>query len=51
MQRLDKHTSITIEELLVNCVFCGSVPRLYNEDLRQLREELRESLETAVEDD
>jgi hypothetical protein len=28
----------------------GSAPRLYNEDLRQLRE-LRESLETAVEDD
>jgi hypothetical protein len=29
----------------------GAVPRLYNEDVRQLREELRESLETAVEDD
>jgi hypothetical protein len=29
----------------------GSTPRLYNEDLRQLREELRESLEMAVEDD
>jgi hypothetical protein len=29
----------------------GSAPRLYNEDLRQLRGELRESLETAVEDD
>jgi hypothetical protein len=27
----------------------GSAQRLYNEDLRQLRE-LRESLETAVED-
>jgi hypothetical protein len=29
----------------------GSAPRLYNEDLRQLRQQLRESLETAVEDD
>jgi hypothetical protein len=29
----------------------GSTPRLYNEDLRQLRGELRESLEMAVEDD
>jgi hypothetical protein len=45
MQRRDKHTSITVEELLRNA------PRLYNEELSQLREELRESLETAVEDD
>jgi hypothetical protein len=29
----------------------GAVPRLYNEDLRQLRRELRESLETTVEGD
>jgi hypothetical protein len=29
----------------------GSVPSLYNEDLRQLRIELRESLETTAEDD
>jgi hypothetical protein len=29
----------------------GAKPRLYNEDLRQLKEELRESHETAVEDD
>jgi hypothetical protein len=29
----------------------GSAPRLYNKDLRQLRIELRESLEMAVEDD
>jgi hypothetical protein len=28
----------------------GPASRLYNEDLRQLRGELRESLETAVED-
>jgi hypothetical protein len=28
-----------------------SVPRIYKEDLRQLREELRESLETVVEND
>jgi hypothetical protein len=29
----------------------GAVPRLYNYDFRQLRKELRESLEMAVEDD
>jgi hypothetical protein len=29
----------------------GTAPRLYNEDLRLLKEELRESLETAVERD
>jgi hypothetical protein len=29
----------------------GADPRLYNEDLRQLRGELRESLETADGDD
>jgi hypothetical protein len=29
----------------------GSAPRLYNEDLRQLRGELRQSLEATVEDD
>jgi hypothetical protein len=29
----------------------GAAPRLYNEDLRQLRGELRESLEAAVKDD
>jgi hypothetical protein len=28
-----------------------AAPRLYNEDLRQLRREMRESLETAVEGD
>jgi hypothetical protein len=34
-------------------VFSVDPPRVYNynEDLRQLREEFRESLETAVEDD
>jgi hypothetical protein len=29
----------------------GATPRLYNEDLWQLKEELRESLEMAVNDD
>jgi hypothetical protein len=29
----------------------GADPRLYNEDFRQMRGELRVSLETAVEDD
>jgi hypothetical protein len=29
----------------------GSAPRLYNEDPRRAESELRESLETAVEDD
>jgi hypothetical protein len=29
----------------------GAAPRLYNEDLRRLRIELRESPEVAVEDD
>jgi hypothetical protein len=28
-----------------------AAPRLHNEDLRQLRREMRESLETALEDD
>jgi hypothetical protein len=47
MQRLGKYISATIEKLLRNGVFCGGRP----EDLRQLRIELRESLEMAVEDD
>jgi hypothetical protein len=51
VQRGGKHTSVTIEELLGNGVFRGADRRLYNEDLRQLRGELRESLETPVEDD
>jgi hypothetical protein len=29
----------------------GASPRLYNEDLRQLRGELKESVKMAVEDD
>jgi hypothetical protein len=29
----------------------GPAPKLYNKDLRQLRGELRESLEMTVEDD
>jgi hypothetical protein len=28
----------------------GAAPRLYNEDIRQLKEYLRESLETTAED-
>jgi hypothetical protein len=51
MRRQGKHASITIEELLGKGVFYVSVPRIYKEDLRQLREELRESLETVVEND
>jgi hypothetical protein len=31
--------------------FVGAVPGLYNEDFSQLRRELREPLEIAVEDD
>jgi hypothetical protein len=31
-------------------VSCGSSPRLYNEDLRPLSEQLMKSLEMAVED-
>jgi hypothetical protein len=34
MQRLGKHTSITIEELLGKVFSVGSSPRLYNEDPR-----------------
>jgi hypothetical protein len=37
MQRLGKYTSVTIEELLGNGVFCGSAPTLYNEDYRLAR--------------
>jgi hypothetical protein len=48
-QRIGKHT--TIEVLLETVLSVGAAPRLYNEDLRQLRGELRESLETAVEYD
>jgi hypothetical protein len=40
-----------MELLLRDSVYCGSTPRLYNEDLRQLRGEVRKSLEAAVEDD
>jgi hypothetical protein len=46
-----KHTYITIEELLEKVFSVEAALRLYREDLRQLRGELRESLETAVEDD
>jgi hypothetical protein len=42
-QRIGKHTRIR--------VLWGAAPRLYNEDLRQLRIEFRESLEMAVEGD
>jgi hypothetical protein len=40
-----------MELLLRGGVLCGSAPRLYNEDLSQLRGELRESLEMVVEGD
>jgi hypothetical protein len=50
MKHRGKHTSTTIEELFGNGVLCGSSPRLYNEDLRELELELRESLESAAED-
>jgi hypothetical protein len=39
-----------MEELLINSVFCWGRPDAINEDLLQLREELRQSLKTAVED-
>jgi hypothetical protein len=45
MERRGKHTSVTIEEA------SGAAPRLYDEDLRQLGGELRESIEISVEDD
>jgi hypothetical protein len=48
MYRRGKHTSVTIEVLLGNGVFCGSRPE--TEDPRQLGE-LSEALETAVEDE
>jgi hypothetical protein len=37
MQLRGKHTSITVEELLGNVFSVGAAPRLYNEDLRQLK--------------
>jgi hypothetical protein len=36
MQQRHKHTSVTIEELLGNDVFCGAALRLYNEDYRPI---------------
>jgi hypothetical protein len=51
MQWRGKHAVIITEILLGNDISCGFVPRLYNEDLRQLRREFSESLEVAVEDD
>jgi hypothetical protein len=47
-QRICKHTTIGV--LLETVFSVGSASRLYNEDLWQLELELRESLETAVED-
>jgi hypothetical protein len=49
-KRRDNHTCIIMVELLLNGVFCWNRPRLYNEDPRLEGIELRESLETAVED-
>jgi hypothetical protein len=40
-----------MELLLRESVFYRSAPRLHNEDLRQLRGELRKSVDSAVEDD
>jgi hypothetical protein len=51
MQQLDKYTSVTIEELLGNCVFCLGLPEAIQNDLRIAEIELREFLETALEDD
>jgi hypothetical protein len=48
MQRRGKQPYITIEGLLGNGVLFEAE---YNEDPRQLRVELRDSLEKAVEDD
>jgi hypothetical protein len=48
-QLIGKHTTIGV--LLETVFSVGAVPRLYNENLRQLRLELRESLKAAVEDD
>jgi hypothetical protein len=53
-QLLGKHiptatnTQATVEGYLGNSVFCGSTPRLYNEDLMQLEVELSRVLELAV---
>jgi hypothetical protein len=52
MQRRGKHTSITIEVLLGNGVFClGRPDAIYNEDPRSAEIKLMECLETAVEND
>jgi hypothetical protein len=47
MQLRGKHTSVTVEELLGNGVHCWGRP----EDPSPAEIELKESLETAVEDD
>jgi hypothetical protein len=51
MQWQGKQTSIIIDKLLGNGAFVGSASRLFNEDVREVREELRGSLEMAVEGD
>jgi hypothetical protein len=48
MQQQGKHTSITIQELLGNDIFCWEQPKRY---LRQLKGGLWRSLEAAVNDD
>jgi hypothetical protein len=51
MQRYGKHISAAVSqhETIQEAVFSvGVAPRLYNEDLRQLKLELRESPELAV---
>jgi hypothetical protein len=51
MQQRGKQTSITIEEFLGNSVFCWSRPEAVQRGSQASREELRGSLEVAVEDD
>jgi hypothetical protein len=45
------NTSKTIKELLGNCVFCWGRLEAIKKDLRPAETELKESLDTAVEDD
>jgi hypothetical protein len=51
MQRRGKRASITIEKLLGKGVFCLVRPEAIKRGSRASREELRESLEMAVEND
>jgi hypothetical protein len=51
MQRRGKHTSITVQELIGHGVFCWAGPEAIWRGSQAAGIELRESLETAVEDD